>query len=98
MSKRDYSKIKTPSDFASLLGMAEGAAVAECIHAGYAVRISSRDGVGMVGTRDHRNDRINLHLADGKVVAAALGLSPRPCLAPGCLSGRGLRRVKEHDP
>ena len=44
------------------------AEVADILDISVSFRVSSHDGVPMVVTRDHRPDRLNLRLVDGKVV------------------------------
>lgn len=41
--------------------------------AGMSYRVVSRDGVAMVGTADHRRDRVNLTLVDQKITAYTCG-------------------------
>ena len=57
----------------SLPGMSEADAVAAIEAAGLSVRITARDGEDFPITMDYRPDRIDLQIADGRVVTATIG-------------------------
>lgn len=60
-------------DIAKLIGMDESAAETSIREANLTFRIMKQDEENMMGTMDFRDDRVNLEVADGKIVSANIG-------------------------
>jgi hypothetical protein len=58
---------------AKITGLDEVSATIAAEEMGWIVRIIERDGEAFMHTEDHRTDRLNLHIKDGKVIGAEVG-------------------------
>ena len=61
------------SQFQGLIGLTPEVAAKVCEANGYRLRVRTRDGQGMVGTADFRQDRINVAVDKG-IITAIKGL------------------------
>lgn len=56
-----------------LVGMEKQAAFDLCKKEGIRCRVRTEDGKAFIGTADYRPDRLNFHIANGKVVSVSRG-------------------------